>query len=806
MPRVMDVGQASLLGGAPRHESVRIRVAQAPPERAALGDLYVVVESRNERLSRSFCDTVAAAYHSSDPTNVIAGLSNGMQTALQAVAVGAGPDEPAAALGATGAVVVEDEVYIAQALPSQVYILRESVLNALPEDYVSSPYDDQIAPEQEVDLFRAKMQDGDVIVLASTDLRQALTEREIRGLLLRQSAQESAHDLCALVAQRGEERCEVLVLRIASVAAPLTEITRGAGAGRMPAGAAPSTNGQSGSSNALREAPPAREPDWPAGRAPVTRAPGGTRPKGLVGRLASLPLKIIILVLIFPVLVARAVLGLVTGRSRQAALPDLPGPAPEPDLEADWSTMRNLRTGSAGQPASAGPPAYDAPPSDPSLDYLTPRHQQGNAGSLYRRRRTLPGPGTLLFAFSLVVLVTMGVVLALRNTGDNAESEPGASPQTGDATPAAGAEAPPTENTLSRALELFDLAETRFREAQDREPDENRAATLLTLRNAKDLANQALGADLDRTLAPDINRLLSQIGREEDRLNRVRKLVPSATIGEFDTAGVGSATAPLDVRVDAKYVVDAVTGRVVEFATAKQGATVLRKGDVVGAVTVGNPIAVVNRALSVLVIDDRFNVFSLQADQTPRLLRMSGTEDWRTPLAFDNFNNNLYILDPGASSIFKYQATAGGYEVAPTDYLDPRDPIDLSTAVDFAIDGDIYVLFANGEVRRFQSGREVAFEISGLDGDTVRPTKIFTETDTDSLYLVDAPNKRIVEIDKREGSEGSFVRQFKYAGSDDFFADIREIWVSEIDGKLVVLGRDSLRQFVLPRIQAEPGA
>ena len=48
-----------------------------------------------------------------------------------------------------------------------------------------------------------------------------------------------------------------------------------------------------------------------------------------------------------------------------------------------------------------------------------------------------------------------------------------------------------------------------------------------------------------------------------------------------------------------------------------------------------------------------------------------------------------------------------------------------------------------------------------------------------------------MEIDKREESAGEFVRQFKYAGSDDFFADIRSIWVSEIDGKLIVLGRDS---------------
>jgi hypothetical protein len=264
---------------------------------------------------------------------------------------------------------------------------------------------------------------------------------------------------------------------------------------------------------------------------------------------------------------------------------------------------------------------------------------------------------------------------------------------------------------------------------------------------------------------------------------------------------VGSALAPLDVRVDAKYVIDAVSGRVVEFATAKQGATVLRKGDVVGTVTVQDPLAVVNRSSSVLVIDSRYNVISLQTEQNPRLLRVAATDQWRSPVAFDNFNNNLYVLDPGANTILKYQWTAGGYEIGPINYLDPRDGVDISEAIGFAIDGDIWVLFADGNIVRFSGGREVPFEITGLDADAVRATRIFTEVDTDSLYLVDQPNNRIVQIDKREGSEGAFVRQFKYAGSDDFFADIRAIWVSEIDGKLIVLGKDSLRQFVLPKIQ-----
>ena len=94
---------------------------------------FVVVQGGNERLARSFCDTVIATYQSGDATSVISGLTNGMRLAIHAVAVGARAKEPVGSLGATAAVVVQDEIYLAQVVPSQVYILRDSTLNILPD-------------------------------------------------------------------------------------------------------------------------------------------------------------------------------------------------------------------------------------------------------------------------------------------------------------------------------------------------------------------------------------------------------------------------------------------------------------------------------------------------------------------------------------------------------------------------------------------------------------------------------------------------------------------------------------------------
>ena len=805
MALALDLGSAALRGGITRQDSPRIHTHREPVGRQGLGDLYVLIQGGDDRQAASFGQAVASSYYSDESEGIASGLVQGVRLAAQRTSIDLELMDPGETLGATGAVHADDQIFLAQLLPSQVFVLRDGILNALPDEAQPAGTRDPV-PEQDVEIFRVELDPGDVVVLASTEVRRVLTEREIQGLLQDRSAQRAAHDLCSLVAQRGGAICDILVLRVsveasAPVAAPVADdhwMSASSGSGV-------STNGLASHPDDQSAAQPEPDRSRYAGGGLAAQPPQ----RSVVQRLATLPFTFVLMLLVLPVVAVRGLVRLVTGRSDPEPPPMRP-PATTPATatpggevaDDDWSSIRSLR---AAGPRGADDLSAGSPQSAPALSAVGQPLRGNQDPFRYRPRRSLPGPGTLLFGISLVLVVVMAAVLVLRNS----ESTPG-SPDAGSPDDAsAGQVGDAVETTQSpavgpeRAATLFADAETRYREALERPPDENRSATLLILRDAKDLANQALTADLDRTLAPDINRLLSQIGREEDRLNRVRTVVTSATIGDFDSAGVGSAAEQMDVRVDAKYVIDATTGRVVSFETARQGATVLRKGDVVSSITVQDPLAVVNRALSVLVLDSRYNLVSLQADQNPRLLRITGTETWRTPVAFDNYNNNFYVLDPGANAIHKYQATAGGYEVAPSSYVPATVDIDLSSAIDMAIDGDIFVLMSDGSVLRLRGGQREPFEISGLDGVSLKATRIFTEVDTDSLYLIDSANKRIVEIDKREETAGEFVRQFKYAGSDDFFADIRSIWVSEIDGKLIVLGRDSVRQFVLPTIQDE---
>ena len=781
-----------------------------------------MVQGGTDRQGRAFVNAATSTYYAAEADDIASALVTGMRQASYSVAVAAGPSEASTSVGATGAVIADRVVYIAQIMPTQVYILRNGVVNALPDEHhFDADFQSDLDVEQEIDLFRAQLEAGDCLVLASTDLRHELTEREIRGMLRGRSAQEAAHDMCALIAQRGGQHCEVLVVQIKDVAA-----RRATAVGGTPRvlddtapedllmdvdqsranrrGSAMSTDTADARSSWVAESA-AGQPVEPTGRYaadfPPNRPPGRPAPqRSLAQRIVSLPVALLTLIVVLPMVGVRALVDLVAGRGRRNRIEHTPEASqpPSDNLDDDWASLRDLRSAGPGVHQTMGSPAQPTRP----LDYVGTDLQGRRDPLLVRQRRSFPGPGTLLFGLSLALLVVMAVVLILRNSPSPDAGTTGETPTPdGPGSTATGTppDLPPVV-AAGRATELLTQAEDLFRQAQDRGPTEGRAATLLMLRDAEDLANQALASDTARLLAQDINGLIDDITREEERVNRVYKIVPSSTIDEFDSAGIGGAVEPLDVRLDSKYVIDAISGLLLSYETARQGSSLLRKGDVVGSVTVQDLIAVVDRSLSPIAIDNRYNIFSIDEGGSSRLLRITGTEEWRTPVAFDNFNNNLYVLDPGANTIFKYQWTAGGYELGPTSYLDPRDEIDISDAIDFAIDGDIYLLFSDGSVRKFSGGSKVGFSISGLEGDALRATRIFTDADSESLYLADRASKRIVEIDKRDGTAGAFVRQFKYAGSDDFFGDIRGLWVSEIDGRLIVLGKDKLRQFVLPRL------
>lgn len=131
---------------------------------------------------------------------------------------------------------------------------------------------------------------------------------------------------------------------------------------------------------------------------------------------------------------------------------------------------------------------------------------------------------------------------------------------------------------------------------------------------------------------------------------------------------------------------------------------------------------------------------------------LTRVDEWQTPVAVEEYFDNLYVLDRGANQIHKYIGIPSGYSNR-RDYF--KHPVNLNGAVNLAIDGSIYVLYGDGRVLKFTAGKREEFSMDNfhppLDG-----VKLI-ETTADSEHLYVTKDNRVMIFDK----DGQYQRQLR---------------------------------------------
>lgn len=167
------------------------------------------------------------------------------------------------------------------------------------------------------------------------------------------------------------------------------------------------------------------------------------------------------------------------------------------------------------------------------------------------------------------------------------------------------------------------------------------------------------------------------------------------------------------------------------------------------------------------------------------------TEDgsWRSGSQIAVYNNRIYLLDSAQGQIWRYPAGREGFGGG-NGYL-TQAGLDVKGARSLAIDGALYVLTAEGVIRKFVSGEEdTEFDIkkaptTDLSGATV----IYTEFEMFQLFLLDAAGNRVLVFNKDQRS-GDLVysTQYIFENTDE----LRDIYVDKEDSKLYVLGKSKV--------------
>jgi hypothetical protein len=165
-------------------------------------------------------------------------------------------------------------------------------------------------------------------------------------------------------------------------------------------------------------------------------------------------------------------------------------------------------------------------------------------------------------------------------------------------------------------------------------------------------------------------------------------------------------------------------------------------------------------------------------------------------VAITTFAGNLYVLDAGGPAapgqIWRYLPTAGGaYDVSPQPWFQ-GDASVLQGATAFCVDGAIWVVRADGDLVRLSAGRPEPFALAGPPGGPapapLHGAAVYTEAGYGSLYVVDGPQRRLVQLSRT----GRVEREIPdvTAPSDP----VHGLWVDEPAGRALIVTESRLQE------------
>lgn len=148
-------------------------------------------------------------------------------------------------------------------------------------------------------------------------------------------------------------------------------------------------------------------------------------------------------------------------------------------------------------------------------------------------------------------------------------------------------------------------------------------------------------------------------------------------------------------------------------------------------------------------------VYELGIDKLD-LLSLQNNSNWKTGIAITSFFNNLYILSPNDNQIWKYSLIKSAYGKADGFVSDGTK---IENSLNTSIDGQLYILKADGQIIRFNRGKKDDFALTAPPKPTSEISaakQLMTTPESNLLYLLDGG--RILSFDKT----GKYQSQYAF--------------------------------------------
>lgn len=295
-----------------------------------------------------------------------------------------------------------------------------------------------------------------------------------------------------------------------------------------------------------------------------------------------------------------------------------------------------------------------------------------------------------------------------------------------------------------------------------------------------------------------------------DRLNEIKRR-DTTTIASFPNAELarvvlrGEDLYVLDNRNDLVYRVSITSDGMSATANSLQQIPRMRRGAAAGQYTVGDIFDITwaedGGGLSqgnVLISVDRNGVI---VEYSPTFLSQGaqsllGTENWVNPVRALIWQGRLYILDPGANQIWRYDPTGNSFPNSPREYFTGANRFDISQAVDFGIDdnGRVYLTLADGSINVYRSAEPVAFSYAAFPNNAppARADAMFLNINPVSpgIYLVDRENRTVYEA----SLAGTFISSYR-TYNEDLFAGLADVVADESKRVVYVVSGNAILGF-----------
>ncbi len=266
------------------------------------------------------------------------------------------------------------------------------------------------------------------------------------------------------------------------------------------------------------------------------------------------------------------------------------------------------------------------------------------------------------------------------------------------------------ENRSQDLTDFISASQTAFNIAQD---ETDPAQKRFYLEETRRLANEALRVDETNVTA---NGLRTQATDALQALDAVFDLSPMTSLLTLSTQITGDvAITGLTVNAGVAYLLDSGGGRIIAVPLDGTAASIVyQDGETYGDSIARAPTEIVWDGNDfdgrLLILDAERKLFELHPGTEPLPVPLRRTSTWASVAAIATYDGNLYVLDPDGNQVHRYLPAAEGFDSEPESILAATAV--LTGAVDFVIDGDIYVAFSDGHLMKFTGGQPGDFTLA----------------------------------------------------------------------------------------------